>query len=89
MLKAEPSAMDDWVKRLAVSLTMAFVLGGLAVMASDQGQERRIGEVEFQADGHDVDILSLRESRIAVEHDIAQIQRDIERIAVGMERLSN
>ena len=81
--------MDDWVKRLSVGLVLAFIMGALAVMASDQEQERRIGEVEIQANEHDDNIRILRESKIAVEKDISQIQRDIERIAVGMERLSN
>jgi len=81
--------MDDWVKRLSVALMLAFILGALAVMASDQEQERRIGAVEIKAANHDENIRILRESKIATEKDISQIQRDIERIVVGVERLSN
>ena len=80
--------MDDWVKRLSVALVLAFIMGGLAVMASDQEQERRIAEVEFETKEHNDNIRVLRESKISIEKDISQIQRDIERIAVGVERLS-
>jgi len=80
--------MDDWVKRLSVGLVLAFIMGGLAVMASDQEQERRISEVESETKEHNDNIRVLRESKISIEKDISQIQRDIERIAVGVERLS-
>lgn len=80
--------MDDWVKRLSVGLVLAFIMGGLAVMASDQEQERRISEVESETKEHNDNIRVLRESKISIEKDISQIKRDVERIAVGVERLN-
>ena len=67
---------------------MAFILGALAVMANDSNQERRLGEVEAQANDHDEQIRILRESKVATELHISQIQKDIERIASSLERLS-
>ncbi len=82
-------AMMDWVKTLSVGLVIAFVLGGFAVMANDQDQSRRLKDVELQADNHDEQIRMLRESKIAVEKDISQIQKDITRIVVAVEKLAD
>jgi len=81
--------MMDWVKTLSVGLVIAFVLGGFAVMANDQDQSRRLKDVELQADNHDEQIRMLRESKIAVEKDISQIQKDITRIVVAVEKLAD
>ncbi len=80
--------MTDWVRGLSVALAISFVLGGLAVMANDKDQARRLIDVEAQADDHDEQIRVLRESKIAVEKDIGQIQKDIQRIAVAVEKIA-
>ncbi len=80
--------MTDWVKGLSIALAITFVLGGVAVMANDKDQGRRLSDVEAQADDHDEQIRILRESKIATEKDISQIQRDVQRIAVAVEKLA-
>lgn len=81
--------MIDWVKTVSLGLVVSFILGAFAVMANDKDQSRRLVDVEAQADNHDEQIRILRESKIAVEKDISQIQRDVQRIAVAVEKLAD
>lgn len=82
------SEMESTMKPLIVSLFASFILGGIVVYANDQGQDRAIAEVEEEAADHEGRIRVVEDAQIGVKHDISQIQKDIARIVIAVERIA-
>jgi len=76
------------MKTLIASLFASFVLGGIAVYASDQGQDQAITSIEKEAADHEERIRAVEDAQIGVKHDISQIQKDIARIVIAIERIA-
>jgi len=58
------SEMENTMKTLIASLFASFVLGGIAVYASDQGQDQAITSIEKEAADHEERIRAVEDAQI-------------------------
>jgi peptidoglycan hydrolase CwlO-like protein len=76
----DPGTANKTISTVLAALVLAFIFGGVQVMANDKNQNRVATEhtVSIKETGRQVQ--ELRESRIKMQGDLSLIQRDISQI---------